>query len=367
MKAWIALGLGLLVFCACSSKHSTEESASRSKLQSLDSSKSQDSLRVGSLNMAIGFDVTSLIGAVNSDSATVYQILQSIDSSFVDSRPYERIGMMADSLVKANLDVIALQEVLELKGSKLGTVQFLQALSDSIAAKGGPKYQSLILSTNPLRLHMPAVDKDLKALDLPSVDLNFTEGNALLIKPGLKILSTDTLHFKSLFGPLYFRTLGLKFYSERGAIGAVLQSAEGRIFQVWSTHLEVELGNIALNQAQELMDALDQKRSEKQSQVVLGDFNFSPGSSGIKLLTAADALADAWEINSQTHGTSCCQLINDSTPTDRSSRTLDYVLLRDALGASSLQSQWIGPKLIQNRWIYGSDHALVRATIHAQN
>lgn len=366
LALWTSL---LLALCSCSSQHSTDNDSKSAKLQTADPNLSQDSLSVGTLNMAIGFDVTSLIGAVNSDSSTVYNLLLNIDSTFDASHPYERISMMADSLARKKLDVIALQEVLHLEGTRVGNgrVDFLSALVDSIAAKGGPKYQKHLLIMNPMHLVMPAVDAQLKPLaGLKTADLNFAEGNALLVKEGIEVLSQDSLRFKSMFGPLYFRTLGLKFFSERGALGLRVRKNSGRIHQVWSTHLEVELGSIPMNQTQELLDGLDQKRKNSETQIVLGDWNFAPGKGGAAMMVASDALVDSWDYAKPGTSNTCCQIINDSVSADKSSRRIDYVFFRDALHASQVQSTWIGPVPYQQRWLYGADHALVSAQIHSQ-
>lgn len=371
MKTRILLSaLCALGFWACSSKGSSDSSTQSSpKLQTENAAKTQDSLKVGTLNIAIGFDVASLVGAIFSDSATVYQKLDTIDQDFVQSEPLVRMGKIADSLIKADLDVIALQETLNLRGSRIGDVDFIQVLMDSIKAKGGPEYIVHKIPMNDLHLVMPPVDKQHQLIPgKDTIDLKFSEGNAILVKKGIEVAQVDSIRFKYIFGPLHFKSLDLDFSSQRGAIGVKLRKPGQREFQVWSTHLEVEFGDVAKNQAQELLDFLDSKRDSNYTQVVLGDLNFEPKVGGAAMLTADDAFADAWDYS--TNGAAsltCCQVIPDNVMADKSTRRIDYVLFRDGLKATQVERSWIGPFTGPSaNWFYGTDHALVRATLISQ-
>jgi hypothetical protein len=61
-----------------------------------------------------------------------------VDSAFVASKPMERLFLMAKAIKEANLDVVALQEVMIMEKSDIGfTVDYLEKLKFLIDSLGG--------------------------------------------------------------------------------------------------------------------------------------------------------------------------------------------------------------------------------------
>jgi endonuclease/exonuclease/phosphatase family metal-dependent hydrolase len=323
--------------------------------------------------MGIGFKVEDLVFAGGLDSADLYNRLLVVDSQFIASQPLQRIGMMARAIKNADLDVVALQEVLKMGGSKIGNVDFLNLLQDSLQALGGPEYKVHKLQTNDLTLTMPPVDKNLALIPgKDTVSLKFAEGNAFLIRNDLEILESDSAIYARLLGPVKFNRLNLSFFSERGYQRIVVRKPGARSFEVWNTHLEIELGDISKNQGMELFTAMDSLRDTNRTQVLIGDLNFSADRGAAKMLLGPGGFSDAWNWSTGTKDSAtevwtCCQFLPANVAASAANTRIDFVMAREFLRAIQPTSRFIGPEALANgQWLFGADHAFLTTTLVAQ-
>jgi endonuclease/exonuclease/phosphatase family metal-dependent hydrolase len=334
------------------------------KTQTEDLSLSKDTIKVGNLNMAIGFEVTPLaFKLLGADSADLYKELAKVDSSFVASKPLSRILLMAKAIKEADLDVVALQEVMIMEHSKMGeTVDYLEKLIFLIDSLGGEKYLSTVQRFN---------DLDLEFGESPGSDvkkrLRFVEGNAFIYKSSWDKVAEASIEYKDAFK--LPNDIVKDFKSQRGVLKLELQKSDGHIFQIWNTHLEVEnFGSIPKNQAQELLEVLEEARgAESKTQILLGDLNSVPEGGNTVLLTSEDGMLDAWlEPVATGSDFTCCQTLVLAEKANPTSRRIDYVLLRDHLAVNMINNSIIGPEQIDDKWLYGADHSFLTAEIIAQ-
>jgi len=282
------------------------------------------------------------------------------------SHPYEaRAGAIADALVAADADVVALQEAALVRtgpttGSGEGTetvVDLLEAVVSALDERG--RSYEVAASSVTTDVSLPA--------DAESglVDLHLTDRVALLTAADAEVQSTEGGTYDErlrLPVPGTDRTVAL----ERGYCRAALRF-EGAAFTAVSTHLESASAPTRRQQAEELLDVLP-----GDGPVVVGaDLNSGPGTTTTAHDTVTASLTDVHaELRPDSEGYTCCQpssLRNDSS---RLASRVDAVLTRDTSGLEAVERLGADPDDRVDATVDGesvavwpSDHAGVAATV----
>ncbi|MGL1936397.1 MAG: endonuclease/exonuclease/phosphatase family protein [Fibrobacterales bacterium] len=350
MKLILALSTALLVLNGCLfSDDSASPPKTNKQLQTLNAALPQDTLRVASLNMAIGFNLLTLIGVTNMEH--LYTKIQTVYAEYDSSMASARIGIMADSILHYSPDVVALQEVLYFERHGIDTTDFLNQLLDSLNAKNpNTPYSATIHQLNPVAF-------DTIAFDTIPLKFMFAEGNAFLYKQSLSKIQEDTF---SLPTRLEFPYLNTTLTSIRAVHQATFQKGGGPTWQLNNTHFEV-FNNAP--QAEELLLFLDSSYSLSSPQLVLGDLNSKPGDVAYALLTNDDGFFDLWEpitTNKATYG------IDLRDPTSTLTEQLDYVLGRNYLTSVNHSIHPLGPENVDGISLSAADHAFILVDVIAQ-
>ena len=318
-----------------------------------------DTLRVGTLNMSVGWRAEGLVLKKLNDTLEVHGAVSTLYQQFESSLPCERIRVMAQAIVENPVDVLALQEVQVMRFNDAPAFHFLDTLLwvlDSL--EGGSQWQVV-------RQQINKVHASVSPTQESPIDIEFWEGQATLVRHPIQILDSDSAVFSKLVS---FPILSENFDSERGYIRTTLQTPQQGIWQIFNTHLEVELlslfntpQGIELNQ--HLWDQWLQLHTG--AQVVLGDLNAYHGKGALGALTSPESgLLDAWVLH---HGAespesyTCC-IENLNTPEEGAyDRRLDYILVRQLLSVDDISSI-----PLRGTQVWGGDHAYVRAILVQQ-
>jgi endonuclease/exonuclease/phosphatase family metal-dependent hydrolase len=278
--------------------------------------------------------------------------------------PYEaRAGAIADALVAADADVIALQEVARVRttpreegGETETVIDLLAALRSALAERGHPYEVAAATTTTDVTL--PA--------DTESgvIDLRLTDRVVVLTTPDVEVRddSGDTYDHGLLFPvPETDRIVAL----ERGYCRADLR-IEGAALTVVSTHLESVSAWIRQGQALELLDALG------DGPVAVGaDLNSGPGTTTTAYETVTETLTDAHAARRPDgDGETCCQAPSLRNERSQLATRIDAVLTRGASVLSAVERLGADPADRVEATVDGesvtvwpSDHAGVAATV----
>jgi endonuclease/exonuclease/phosphatase family metal-dependent hydrolase len=316
-----------------------------------------DTLKVATFNMSVGFPVSQLLFTNMDDTAIAYTALDTLYKRYRHSSPSARLKIMADSIYALNLDVVGLQEVMTLSRNGVLDNDFLQELLTNIKSLGGPAYQSYQNILNDTLLE--------GKLGLNKINLAFSEGNALLIKPGFKLLDTAKID--------YFTLLQLPLQnapkSERCVNYVKVLSPKGIIWHFYNTHLEI-FADIGNSQASELKKIVLEKGQGRDAQVILGDFNADPGKDAHQVMVEGgflDALSGIASSDPR-YGTCCIASSTLWNPQSGfSNRRIDNIFARRIIkfqdGNTALGSPVpVGP----NDTVFASDHRMVWTRVIGQ-
>ncbi len=308
-----------------------------------------DTLSFATYNMAIGFDITSLIFIDPNNTDTVYSALSKIRQDYFANLPLERVKIMGRVIAEEQPDIIGLQEVMAMEWNDTAHSDFIPQLLAAIEASGGPDYRAYWAPLNDTILAVDASAGKLK--------VRFVEGNAVLYKAEFEVTDSATQFFNS-----YFKSRG---FSAKRAFNQVDLKKGSLDFQIFNTHLEVPLiGLYQINQATELRTHMNRVRMDGVPQILLGDFNGEPGSTVYSTFITA-GWRDAYSAVNDDKGGTCCVsgLLTDPNAAF-SNRRIDYVFLRG--DAKSIDAEvLLGERFATEAGdsLYAADHFMVKASV----
>jgi endonuclease/exonuclease/phosphatase family metal-dependent hydrolase len=323
--------------------------------RNVDSSKAIDTLRVGTLNLSIGFPVTQLLFLDVTIDSVGYKSLDTIVTRWKRGRPADRIRLMAQSIIANNLDVVGLQEVLVFTLNDSTPQDFYTLLKSELESLTQVPWHGIRKVLNDTLLQANWSGRSLK--------VRFAEGNALLVRQGFSLSDSANTMFQSL---LPIQVEGAK-PTERGFNHVLITSARGTRWSVYNTHLEV-LEPYRSMQAAELVKEMAGRRKLHTAQIAVGDMNDEP-KTGATQIIAESGMLDSRDLANAPYARTCCvddsQLWNGNAGT--SNRLLDYVFVHHLLGAVTWNRGWSGAlPLPDGSVLWPSDHILVAATLISQ-
>jgi endonuclease/exonuclease/phosphatase family metal-dependent hydrolase len=377
------LGMGLalasaLVFARCTGSGSSDITGPDRKNGDVDTvgvvpfdpDRPADTLRVGSLNMSVGFPVAQLFIKDMRIDTVAYDALTDMYALYLKGYPAERVKAMARAIVAESLDVVGLQEVMALKEGDSLVNDFLEELKSAIVAAGGPQYVVLRSIMNDTLLTGRRGDS--------SIALDFLEGQAILVRPEFTVVDSQRIPFFSLL-PIPVRGVDPSQAprTERGIDYMRVRTPRGVEFQVFNTHLEVFTlySNSQAGELAALADSLQVRVPDRDGkprgrlQLVLGDFNAEPGRDGHRLLQLRGFVDTFDGVGDPDSGGTCCvagsALWNPDTTF--SNRRIDYVMARGMAASLSSITSAKGPQEGAGgiRFL-ASDHRMVVARVVAQ-
>lgn len=358
--------LGFLTNC------STEQSGNRTDVVAnirLQDSTGQvrDSLSVAGLNMTVGWRAEDLILRRLTDTQVVYNALQSLHQQMVANLPVERIALQAAFISLDPPDVLALQEVQTMWLADTLVVDYLDTLQHFLGFYAQvPRYRVFRQELN--RITLAVRDSNSGQV----LDIDFWEGNALLVREDLEILDSGATLLRDA---VQFVILSDTIPSERGMQWLLLNGPGGELWRVVNTHLEIEdLSIINKQQSVELNSLLWDFWQEAQfeSQVVVADLNSIPGRGSHATLTnTATGFLDVHaEFADVADAPSCC-ISFFTDPLEDFDRRLDYILARNIYDARDARTT---PLFVQEAQavagvtgyagpLWAGDHGLVSALL----
>lgn len=266
------------------------------------STLSGDGLRLMTLNMYLGADVSSLAEV---PLLHIPLAVGEMWSALRDSQIPQRVGAMAGAIARLQPHVVALQEVVlireQIPGDYLAddsvpasTVvwDFLALLREALDAQG--------------QTYRVASARENADIEAPRLDLDGTLADARLTDRDV-ILVRDGVSFSDAGGGAFDVALEIDpIRIERGYVTATV-SYQGRAYRIVNTHLEAadEGPAIRMPQAQQLVDTL---AGESQPLILLGDINSPAPNGGAYALLAEAGYRDLWPETGG--GATCCHAAN---------------------------------------------------------
>ncbi len=311
-----------------------------------------DTLRLVSVNLSVGWRAEDLLLKELRDSAVVYKALQDLHAQYISSQAPARMVLVAQQILAENADVVALQETQVMKIGDTVAFSFGEAVLSALDSLGGAYRIAASQELNRLNLDVSTSDGRM--------DLDFWEGNIILVRDDITVLDRASGEFSE---SLDFDILGAPTGSVRGWVRAGVQTKLGAYWQLWNTHLEVELlASTNLVQGQEfnllLWDAWSVM--DTGAQIVAGDLNSKIGKGGVSALSSENTgLVDLWSATgaSDEAGFSCC-IASFQDPVGAFNRRIDYLLGRNLAGVASMRTIALGSPML-----WGSDHAMLSAIL----
>jgi endonuclease/exonuclease/phosphatase family metal-dependent hydrolase len=335
-----------------------------------DPDRPADTLRVGSLNMSVGFPVAQLFIKDMRIDTVAYDALTDMYARYLKGYPTERIQAMARAIVAESLDVVGLQEVMALRHGDTLVNDFMAELKAAVVAAGGPEYIVLRSVMNDTLLTGRRGDS--------SIALDFLEGQAIMVRQGFTVVDSQRVPFFSLLPiPVQGLDPSQAPRTERGIDYMRVKTPRGVEFQVFNTHLEVFTlySNSQAGELAAFADSVQVRAPDKDGrprgrlQLVLGDFNAEPGRDGHRILQRRGFLDTFDGVGDPDSGGTCCvagsALWNPDTTF--SNRRIDYVMARGMAASLSSTTSAKGPQEGAGgiRFL-ASDHRMVVARVVAQ-
>jgi len=346
--------ISLLLSCGNPSTKNVVEEKTNIGQQILADSIPRDSLNIATVNLSVGWRAEDLLLKQLNDSSVVVAALQDLYSQYEASNAPLRMKAIAAYLLLRRFDVIALQEAQVMHSGDTASYSFVDSLLYMMRVFGDTTHWTVV------RQDLNRLALDVTDTNGTRMNLDFWEGNVLLVREGVTILDSQNVVYDS---KLDLPILGAPAGSSRGFNQVRVRTPGGGVWQIFNTHLEVELLKTSnLVQGQELnakvWDAW--QTLDTGAQIVLGDMNAQPGVGGIGALTTeTSGLVDLWSFagKGDTAGWTCCRDdFLDST--FGYTRRIDYILARNFSEVSAMETWglwWTG--------IWGSDHGMVVAQI----
>jgi len=227
------------------------------------------------------------------------------------------------------------------------TLDFLQILMDALQAEG-LQYQVAAKVEN-LDIETPMLT------DTGNDDVRLTDYDVLLSRSDVEISNPRHATYTNL---LTIDTPG--FVVVKRGYAAVDAHVSGTTYRVFNTHLEPLDEQKRVAQTQELVDMLS---AEHLPTVLLGDFNTrAPNGTAYQLLLSA-GYVDAWQMNAEGSGYTCCQDDNILNEVSNLSARIDQIFVRNLQLPTSVVTHTVGDKASDRlaSGLWPSDHAGVVA------
>lgn len=290
-----------------------------------------------------------------------------------------RAGALADEIAATRPDLIGLQEVSRWVADPVGNPaaappdqDFLALLLAALADRGldyavaGVSDNALI---GPLPLIAPAAGcatiTPTPAGPVPDCVLTFADRDVILVNESTPELQVGAARSGRYAVQQVLPTPGGPLSFDRGWVG-VSGRLEGKTFRFVNTHLETE-DFPAVQQAQAAEFLAGPARGGQT--IAVGDFNSAADGStttSYAQLTAPQAFTDAWSVNGDDPGLTCCQDGTLTNPVSQLRSRIDLVLVRGPIRTVSAHVVGDAPFRAQTmppRPIWASDHAGVVATL----
>jgi endonuclease/exonuclease/phosphatase family metal-dependent hydrolase len=361
-RAWLpvlACAAAISWWSGCGKNAATDFSGTNPDVKSdslvaVDSTKPLDTLLVATYNMSIGFPVSQLLFTNMTDPVVAYHALDTLYARYSRGVPSERLKAMAKAIKDLDLDIVGFQEVMTIGRDDVQINDFLPELLADIKAIGGPDYQSYRTALNDTVLAGAADGKAIK--------IKFHEGNALIAKPGFRILDSARIDYFSLF-PI---PVAGNHKSERCVAYLRLQSPKGIVWHVYTSHIEVfpDYGN---SQVSQLRKVVADKGKGKDPQVILADFNSDPGTDGDQVMIEGGFL-DTYSGPSDS-GFTCCVAASElwNTKATFSDRRIDYIFVRRIAKVLETHTALVSPWPVNaTDSVWASDHRMVWSRLVGQ-
>ncbi len=327
--------------------------------------KVKDSIKVASYNMFVGFPVEQLLVKDLSVEQVVFDEAASLYTQFLSSRHEDRIQIMADEISALDLDVVGLQEVSRLYYFDSLVADYPSLLVDKLNEIEPDSYAISYQKLN---------DISFDATDSVSgedISLRFAEGNAILYKTEFSLIKERKKLFNASLGNV--QVLDSVQKVERGFLHLTLvkDAPKNRNIEVITSHLEI-LSFVSQPQSEELLKDLKENVDSNSIQLLVGDWNATPGA-GADTITKADGFIDTFAFgNSPEGGFTCCvadgNLVTDSPEEGNYSRRIDYVYAKNIIAAveSQVHLDTHFP-LEDGLQISPADHAMIWSTLEIQH
>ncbi|MFC1584512.1 endonuclease/exonuclease/phosphatase family protein [Fibrobacterota bacterium] len=363
MKKLCALLLAMTLICGCFKDDSVspEEdvyTGPEGTIEYADSLR-DDTLRVASFNMAIGFDVGGLFLENLNDLSVVIKQTNLLLADYLESLPVERVKLMAQGIAAKNLDVIGLQEVTTMILEDTVHADFLTMLIQEIESLTGIEYKSFFKKLN--EYTCPYLKENDTLL------LTFSEGNAVLVKPEYSISDSMAFAFSECVVDSF---LGEEVESEREAIFLEVISPKGKTYQLFSTHIEVAIlfFNVRLQNVQisDLLFIADSVYHSGAAQIIMGDMNIESDQERYTLFTEKNWVDAQEELGLQATGTCCVENLRDPQSPFSNGR-IDYVFARGitkVVDGEVALSEW--GVTAAGDTVFAADHRMVVAEFETQ-
>jgi endonuclease/exonuclease/phosphatase family metal-dependent hydrolase len=321
-------------------------------------------------NMSLGTNFTEILTA--SSQLAFVQAVTTTYLAIQATKPAERAAALANEIVKARPDFVALQEAAILRtGTRPATTVVsdqLQLLLDALAQRG-LRYETVLIVPN----------VDAEAPSTLGFDVRITDRTAIIARRNgdSNDVKLSNIQVQEFITNQIFPTAipGVSVVETRGW-GSVDVTMRGGRFRLVTTHLTNSVpGNpqsVLVQQAQ----AVELVRSGLNTTlpvVVVGDFN-ATADSGVdpsfptyQLLLAA-GLVDVWpQKGGSGPGFTCCQDVAMLNPISQLNHRIDLVLYRGDFRAREIFLVGNTPADRTPSGLWPSDHAGVVATLRIPN
>ncbi|WP_436908222.1 endonuclease/exonuclease/phosphatase family protein [Halosimplex marinum] len=332
---------------------------------------------VATWNAYLGVDLFALF-----DARSLEDVRTIAGDLLADARhhPYAaRAGAVADGIVAAEADAVALQEA-----ARLRSIPRDSAADDATAADGTATgdtaadgetvadlldlvVEALADRGRPYEVAAEAVTTDVRLpadTDDGRVDVGFTDRVALLVREGVDARDARSGRYdERLTFPLFGTDRSVTLRRGYCFVDATL---DGAPVTLGSTHLESASSRVRERQAEELVDALP------DGPVVVGaDLNSGPGGPTAAYDAVTAELTDAHTaVRPDEPGDTCCQPSRLRNDRSRLSKRVDAVLSTDSAEPRAVERLGADPEDRVEATVDGedvtvwpSDHAGVAATV----
>lgn len=225
-------------------------------------------LRVATINMYLGFDLTPLVNGQNdtTDALAMRSLVDRFFDRYRANEPAKRIAALANELARAAPDVIGLQEAvsLSLNGFSLG--DYVSELLSGIRDAGGPGYDVVVFDAMAFR-------GDLGGGRIP-LNVDFRDREAVLFRKELRCKAIDGGHaYKASRKAV--AVLGSPVTLNRGVVGVLCGASPEKSFYLFDTHLDVgSQASVQEAQAAEFADYVKTVTRDRSLPIIVtGDFN----------------------------------------------------------------------------------------------
>ncbi|MFC7140990.1 endonuclease/exonuclease/phosphatase family protein [Halosimplex aquaticum] len=290
------------------------------RLRSTDRPPATRPVTVATWNVALGVDLFKLFDARSADD--VREIAGELLAG-ARKHPYEaRAAAIADALVAADADAVALQEAARIRAGSTETdgdgetvADLLDSVRSALEARDRP--YEVAASTVTTDVELPVESESGRET------VRLTDRDVLLVRPGVDARNArgETYDERMEFPvPGTDRTVALRRGYCRADVGP-----EGAAFTAVSTHLESVSASTRRRQAMELLDALPADGPV----VVGGDFNSGPGTITSAYDALTDSLTDAHaQLRPDDDGYTCCRASIVGEGGSRLTKRIDGLLAR---------------------------------------